>query len=63
MCWDCGGCIQEGITICERQKAYAADITYVTAREAGFDYLRDFLCLHKEDLVHRPPARLWGYPP
>ena len=30
------------------------DVTYVTAKEAGFDYLRDHLCMAQEDLVHRP---------
>jgi preprotein translocase subunit SecA len=29
-------------------------VTYVTAKEAGFDYLRDHLCMAREDLVHRP---------
>lgn len=48
------GCIQEGMSTSERQKVYGTDITYVTAKEAGFDYLRDFLCIRKEDLVHRP---------
>jgi preprotein translocase subunit SecA len=37
----------------ERKEAYASDITYATAKEAGFDYLRDHLCYKKEDLVHR----------
>jgi preprotein translocase subunit SecA len=48
------GFVQEGMTIRERQKAYAADITYLTAKEAGFDFLRDQRCTRKEDLVHRP---------
>ncbi|MGD2092334.1 MAG: accessory Sec system translocase SecA2 [Candidatus Aminicenantes bacterium] len=48
------GFVQEGMTIPERQKAYAADITYLTAKEAGFDFLRDQRCLKKEDLVQRP---------
>jgi preprotein translocase subunit SecA len=47
------GCIQEGMSTAKRKKAYAADITYCTAKEAGFDFLRDQLCYHKEDLVHR----------
>ncbi len=45
--------VQEGMRIEERQKAYASDITYVTAKEAGFDFLRDQRCMRKEDLVHR----------
>ncbi len=47
------GCIQEGMSHSERKKAYAADITYSTAKEAGFDYLRDHLCYDHENLVHR----------
>jgi preprotein translocase subunit SecA len=34
-----------------RRSAYQADVTYLTAREAGFDYLRDGLCTRREDLV------------
>jgi preprotein translocase subunit SecA len=47
------GFIQEGMSIKERQKAYAADITYLTAKEAGFDFLRDSLCYQKKDMVQR----------
>ncbi len=47
------GCIQEGMSPGERKKAYAADIIYSTAKEAGFDYLRDHLCYQRKDLVHR----------
>lgn len=46
--------IVEGMNTGERKAAYASDITYASAKEAGFDYLRDFLCLKKEKLVHRP---------
>lgn len=46
--------IQEGMDTNRRQKAYAADITYTTAKEAGFDYLRDNLCYEPNNLVHRP---------
>ena len=35
------GCIQNQMDNAERQKAYACDITYGTASEFGFDYLRD----------------------
>ncbi len=41
----------------ERQKAYTADVTYVTyvtAKEAGFDHLRDLLAMDARDLRHRP---------
>lgn len=47
------GCIQEGMSSSIRKKAYDSDITYTTAKEAGFDYLRDHLCYKKEKLVHR----------
>jgi preprotein translocase subunit SecA len=47
------GYVQEGMSIGERQHAYAADITYLTAKEAGFDYLRDSLCYEKDKRVHR----------
>ena len=48
------GCIQEGMSKPERQQAYLADVTYLTAKEAGFDYLRDSLCLNAGQVVHRP---------
>ena len=37
----------------ERRKAYAADITYATNNELGFDYLRDNMVIYKEELVQR----------
>ncbi len=49
---DCGY-VGEGMSVTERQQAYSAAITYVTAKEAGFDYLRDFLCTEVGQLVHR----------
>lgn len=48
------GFVQQGMSIAERQSAYRADVTYVTAKEAGFDFLRDHLCMEPEQLVHRP---------
>jgi preprotein translocase subunit SecA len=42
------------MSIKDRKLAYACDVTYVTAKEAGFDYLRGFLCLDPGELVHRP---------
>ena len=48
------GCIQERQGRKERQNAYNADITYSTAKEAGFDFLRDNLCYESDDQVHRP---------
>ncbi len=47
------GTIQQGMAPIERKAAYAADITYTTAKEAGFDFLRDHLCYSRSDLVHR----------
>ncbi|MCM3178960.1 preprotein translocase subunit SecA [Cytobacillus horneckiae] len=38
----------------EKQAAYAADITYSTNNELGFDYLRDNMVLYKEQKVQRP---------
>ena len=37
----------------EKQKAYKADITYGTNNEFGFDYLRDNMVIHKEEMVQR----------
>jgi preprotein translocase subunit SecA len=38
----------------EKQKAYAADITYGTNNEYGFDYLRDNMAFSMQDKVQRP---------
>ncbi len=40
--------------VAERQAAYGCDITYVTAKEAGFDLLRSHLASEPEHIVHRP---------
>ncbi len=37
----------------ERREAYAADITYGTNNELGFDYLRDNMVIYKEQMVQR----------
>ena len=37
----------------ERREAYASDITYGTNNELGFDYLRDNMVVHKEEMVQR----------
>ena len=50
------GCVQQGMPETERRSAYACDITYLTANEAGFDLLRDQLALHAGEQVHRPFA-------
>ena len=48
------GYIQQGMTAAARRDAYEADVTYVTAKEAGFDHLRDLLAMDPGDVVHRP---------
>lgn len=48
------GTIQEGLSIEARREAYDADVTYATAKEAGFDFLRMQLCRDPGELVQRP---------
>jgi len=48
------GVVQESMTKPEKRSAYACDITYATAKEAGFDFLRDQLARETDELVHRP---------
>ncbi len=48
------GCVQEGMPPEQRRAAYRCDVTYLTAKEAGFDLLRDGLCIEPEQQVHRP---------
>ncbi len=45
------GIIVHGQTSAEKRAAYAADITYGTNNEFGFDYLRDNMALYKKDMV------------
>lgn len=61
--WMCGiyswfgltvGVIQQGMAPRERQAAYRCNVTYATANEAGFDYLRDQIALTTAEQVHRP---------
>ena len=47
-------CIIHGLTDEERQAAYAADITYATNNELGFDYLRDNMKYSRNAIVMRP---------
>ncbi|MBQ2895079.1 MAG: preprotein translocase subunit SecA, partial [Oscillospiraceae bacterium] len=47
------GLIVHGLTSAQRREAYAADITYGTNNEMGFDYLRDNMALYKSDMVQR----------
>ncbi len=47
------GVITSGLDNDERKRAYAADITYGTNNEFGFDYLRDNMKFNKEEQVQR----------
>ena len=47
------GCVIHGITEEERRAAYAADVTYGTNNEYGFDYLRDNMVIYKEEMTQR----------
>jgi preprotein translocase subunit SecA len=47
------GLIQSEMTPVQRRPAYAADITYGTNNEFGFDYLRDNMAMRLDDMVQR----------
>ena len=47
------GVILHDMQKAERQEAYAADITYGTNNELGFDYLRDNMVVYERDMVQR----------
>ena len=47
------GVITHGKTNDERRLAYAADITYGTNNELGFDYLRDNMVIYRQNMVQR----------
>ena len=47
------GLVIPGMTPAQRREAYAADITYCTNNELGFDYLRDNMSIYKQELVQR----------
>ena len=48
------GCILHEMNDAQRREAYAADVTYSTNNELGFDYLRDNMKYQIEDMVLRP---------
>ena len=50
------GLIIPSMTPDERRVSYAADITYCTNNELGFDYLRDNMAIYKKELVQRGHA-------
>ncbi len=47
------GHVERGMASADRRSAYACDVTYATAKEAGFDFLRDQLCTEPHQLVQR----------
>jgi len=47
------GLIIPGMSSAARRLSYAADITYCTNNELGFDYLRDNMAIYKSELVQR----------
>ncbi len=57
------GLIVHDMSSAERQQAYAADITYGTNNEMGFDYLRDNMAIYKSQMVQRgtrsPSSTRW----
>ena len=50
------GLIIPGMSPAERRVSYAADITYCTNNELGFDYLRDNMSIYQNELVQRGHA-------
>ncbi len=50
------GLVIPGMKPAERRVSYAADITYCTNNELGFDYLRDNMAIYKPELVQRGHA-------
>ncbi len=47
------GCITNDMDDVERKKSYSCDITYATNNELGFDYLRDNMKFHSDEIVQR----------
>jgi preprotein translocase subunit SecA len=47
------GLIQSDMSPAQRRPAYAADVTYGTNNEFGFDYLRDNMAMREQDMVQR----------
>ncbi|WP_292274551.1 preprotein translocase subunit SecA, partial [Mesorhizobium sp.] len=50
------GIIVHGLSDDERREAYAADVTYATNNELGFDYLRDNMKYERSQMVQRGHA-------
>lgn len=47
------GCVIPNMSYAAKKEAYAADITYCTNNELGFDYLRDNMAVQKERIMQR----------
>src|SRR4030043_424126 len=47
------GLVQHGMTTAERRIAYDLDVVYGTNSEFGFDYLRDNMVIHAEEMVQK----------
>lgn len=47
------GYISETMTRNQRREIYKKDIVYLTVKESGFDYLKNFLCIGSEEYIHR----------
>ena len=47
------GCVLPNMSFADKKKAYAADVTYCTNNEVGFDYLRDNMATNKERVMQR----------
>ncbi|MGN0687301.1 MAG: DEAD/DEAH box helicase [Oscillospiraceae bacterium] len=45
------GYVTENTSKAERKEAYRKQVVYLTAKEAGFDYLRDFVCFEPDEMV------------
>nr|YP_009654319.1 preprotein-translocase subunit a [Pleurostichidium falkenbergii]QCH39606.1 preprotein-translocase subunit a [Pleurostichidium falkenbergii] len=47
------GLITQNTSSSKRKKEYSSDITYITNSELGFDYLKDNMAVHKDDIIQR----------
>jgi preprotein translocase subunit SecA len=47
------GCVQEGMSVAQKRDSYSCDVTYASAKEVGFDFLRDQLAYTRNELIHR----------
>jgi preprotein translocase subunit SecA len=50
-CGITAGFVDQHSTTRQRREAYGCDVTYVSAKQAGFDYLRDFMVREPDELV------------